>query len=806
MKYAFDTSPKQGFKITHGLTSITGWIFNKSGCGPEEVVVCVCDQRLEAEIVERPDVFERYSSDGLKSLSTGFRLTSNLLKSGKHELTLEVQFPGETSPRFIVEKQIKIFGKTTKQTDLAKGQSRYCVDLPLKSKLIHWGSGLFTFRGWFADADKRPAKRVIGRIGRRIIIAETEARPDVSASLGTASARIRYGFKAEFTTGPGPKFLKIEVETEDGRAFEIHRQLLFNTIFNFRKDSYELWIKRRDTFYPRRLQDDLASLAKIEEGPTISVLLPTYNTDPFFLRKTVESVVEQIYPNWELCIADDASTSEETNRELKEIEKLSPKIKVTYREKNGHISEASNSALGLSTGDWVCFLDHDDLLSPRALLKFAEAIAADSKLRFIYSDEDKIDTKGRRKEPHFKTDWNPDLLYSQNYICHLTAIQKDLITAVGGFRKGLEGAQDHDLFLRTTQRLNAEQILHIPEVLYSWRMIEGSTATSSWEKDYTHKAGLKAVADLFGNSVEAVTDGTVANVYRVKFKIPAPTPKASIMIPMRDQADVTKQCIDSIFEKSSYENFEILILDNDSQLPATREYFEEIAKNPKIRIISYPKPFNYSAINNFGASHAAGDILVLLNNDIEVISGDWIEELVRHAVRPEIGCVGAKLYYPDDTIQHAGVIVGIGGVAGHSQKHLDREAYGYHSRLLTTQNYTAVTAACLAIRKETYQELDGFDENLAVAFNDVDFCIRADKKGYRNLWTPHCELYHHESKSRGQDDTPAKAARFKSEITYLKSKHDLKHDRFYNVNLDPANERFMILSHGGQKRSRETAL
>jgi len=550
--------------------------------------------------------------------------------------------------------------------------------------------------------------------------------------------------------------------------------------------SYEKWIKvnEKDNFivYPLKF------------SPLISIIVPTYNTDKKYLIEMLESVLAQTYKKWELCIADDASSNDETIEVLKKYESKYKNIKVTYRKNNGHISRTSNSALELATGEYIVFLDHDDTLAPNALYEIAKKLNENRELKFIYTDEDKIDENGNRYEPHFKSGWNPDMFLSQNYICHLTCIKKDIVDKVGGFRIGYEGSQDYDLFLRCISLIDDSQIDRVEKILYHWRAIKGSTALDSNAKDYTHDAGYNALVDYVSKIDKEikVEDGKVPNTYKVVYPIKT-SPLVSILIPTRDGYDILYKCVESILEKTTYENYEILILDNETTCDKTLNYFEELEKKHNIKVLKYPYAFNYSAINNFGVKYAKGEILALVNNDIEVISPNWLTEMVSHAIRSDVGAVGSMLYYSNDTIQHAGVVLGIGGVAGHSHKYFQRGDYGYFSRLQIVQNYSAVTGACLVVEKKLYEEVNGLNEvDLKVAFNDVDFCLKLLEKGYRNVWTPYAELYHHESISRGSEDTPEKKKRFKQEIAYMQNrwKKYLKKDNFYNKNLTLKHENF----------------
>lgn len=542
---------------------------------------------------------------------------------------------------------------------------------------------------------------------------------------------------------------------------------------------------------------EVSSLLKsLKQSPLISVIVPVYNTDDSFLRDCLDSVLAQSYNNWELCIADDASTNPNIKQVLDEYQAKDTRIKVVYRTENGHISSASNSACELATGSWLALLDHDDLLHEHALLHVVHTLNSNPNSEFIYSDEDKIDANGQRFDPHFKSDWNLDLLYSQNYVSHLGVYKTEIVKRIGGFRVGLEGSQDYDLLLRYSREIDQSKIRHIPKILYHWRAVEGSTALAAVEKSYTTEAGVRALNDHF-KALGAATDvcqGLLPNTYRATW-LHQEHPLVSLLMPTRNGMAITKQAIDSILNLTDYPNYEIILIDNQSDCSDALAYFNSLKDNSRIRVLRYPHPFNYSAINNFAARQAKGSVLGLVNNDIEVINPQWLTEMVSHAMRNDIGCVGAKLYYPNNTIQHAGVIMGIGGVGGHSHKYFKREEHGYFSRLKLVQNLSAVTAACLVIRKSVFHEVEGLNESsLTIAFNDVDLCLKVKSAGYRNLWTPFAELYHHESISRGAEDNPAKVKRFNQEVDYMKATWhtDKSPDPYYSCNLTLEHEDFSI--------------
>ena len=521
--------------------------------------------------------------------------------------------------------------------------------------------------------------------------------------------------------------------------------------------------------------------------PIISVVLPVYNTHEPFLRAALDSVLEQSHPNWELCIADDCSTELHVRTVLDEYVQRDSRVRVIYREENGHISEASNSALSLATGEWVAFLDHDDVLHPRALQFVAEAIADNPSASLIYSDEDKIDQYDERYSPYFKCDYNYELLLAQNMISHLGVYRRSLVEEVGAFRPGFEGSQDYDLALRVIERIGSDQVLHLPRVLYHWRAHRGSTAATAEAKPYAAEAARRAVAEhlqRIGVEGTVVPAPEAPSMNRVKYSLPAVAPKVSIVICTRDRADLLASCVDSLAERSTYQNYEVLIVDNGSTEEATFRLFRRLPSE-RFRILRDDSAFNFSALNNRAVRRAEGDYICLLNNDIEVQSADWIEEMLSFAMQPGVGAVGARLWYPGGGLQHAGVILGLIGIASHVHRTLRSGELGYFARAALHQSFSAVTGAALMIRKSTYQEVGGFDEKLQVLFNDIDFCLRVREAGYRNVWTPYAEMIHHESATRGYDVAPHQKARAEQESLLMKQRWGdlLRRDPAYSLNL-----------------------
>lgn len=527
--------------------------------------------------------------------------------------------------------------------------------------------------------------------------------------------------------------------------------------------------------------------------PLISLIMPVFNMNSLVLDKAIESVKNQLYANWELCIVDDASTNKETIDYLSNIK--DDKIKIKFLSQNLNISGASNQALDLAVGEYIGFLDHDDTLTIDALYEVVNSLNT-YKFDLVYSDEDKVTINEDYITPFYKPDFSPDLFLSQNYICHFTVINKTIIDQIGGFRVGFEGAQDYDLFLRAIEKANS--IHHIPKILYHWRMIPGSTAQNFSEKSYADVAAMKALneAALRQNIKADVHPGSIPGTYFFQRKILS-NPLVSIIIPFKDKPELITKCINSIINKSTYKNFEIIGVSNNSIEPSTYKALDELTSlDERIKFINYNIAFNYSKINNYAVTFAKGEHIIFLNNDIEIISQDWIEKLLEHSQRKEVGAVGGKLYYPNNLIQHAGVILGINGVAGHSHKYFKREDAGYFNRLAVIQNIAAVTGACLMVKRSLHEKLGGFDEeNLPIAFNDVDFCLRLLEKGYFNVFTPYCEAYHYESISRGYEDSPEKVKRFQKEAKYLQIRHSMilsEGDPFYNINLTTSKENYDI--------------
>lgn len=551
------------------------------------------------------------------------------------------------------------------------------------------------------------------------------------------------------------------------------------------QSSYPSWLERNEHFDFEQIN---AEIAGFHYQPKISIAMPVYNVEEKWLRRCIDSILIQAYSNWELCMADDASTDPKVRELLTEYSNSDERIKVVFRPENGHISEATNSALTLATGEFVALLDNDDELSRIAFYEVVKALNENPELDLIYSDEDKIDMEGNRSDPSFKPDWSPDLLLGTNYISHLGVYRRTILEEIGGFRKGYEGSQDYDLVLRFTEKTTSERIKHISKVLYHWRMLPTSTAVDQSSKGYAFEAGLRAVQDaLVRRGIKGhATHGRANGLYDVYYEIESEE-LVSIIIPTKNGYKDVKRCVSSIIEKTTYPNYEIIIADNGSTDEKMKELYDSFKQklNERFRVVVIDIPFNFSKINNIAAKDAKGKYLLFLNNDTEVINADWLKLMVSFAQQERIGCVGAKLLYPNNTIQHAGVILGLGGIAGHGHYGYPHGDLGYFGKLALNVDYLAVTAACLLMRKQDFEAVSGFDEDFTVAFNDVDLCLKVKQLGRDNVWLHEAELYHFESQTRGYDDKGKKKKRFEKEKAMMEHKWSnlIEDDPFYNPNL-----------------------
>lgn len=522
-----------------------------------------------------------------------------------------------------------------------------------------------------------------------------------------------------------------------------------------------------------------------EYMPLISIVVPIYNTPKSFFEEMVQSVINQTYSNWELCLADGGS-KEEMLQILEIYKNKDSRIKIKCLSENLGISGNTNAGLEMATGEYIALLDHDDLLTDDALFEVVKVINNENKPDFIYTDEDKIDEHSKKVfDPHFKPDFSPDTLRSYNYITHFSVFTREVLKKAGNFNKDCDGSQDYDIILRITEKAN--KVIHISKILYHWRTHMNSVALNPQSKRYAYEAAKVALTNhlarvgLKGMPI----DGKFLGSYKIEYDIEE-KPLISIIIPNKDNKEDLEKCIKSVLDKSTYTNIEIIVVENNSSTTEIKEYYDELAAYKNIKVVKWEKEFNYSAINNYGVKFAKGEYMILLNNDTEVISPNWIEQMLMYCQREDMGVVGAKLYYPDDTIQHAGVVVGLAGSAGHIHHHCLKEEFGYFGRACIVQNLSAVTAACLMIKRKVFDKLEGFDENYAVALNDVDLCLRVREAGYLVVFNPYAELYHYESKSRGQEDTIEKIKRFENEVERFTNKwKDIieNGDKYYNINL-----------------------
>ena len=584
------------------------------------------------------------------------------------------------------------------------------------------------------------------------------------------------------------------LKNKENRKMFIKKVKEIGFLKGFKYSFYKLVVPESKEYQEEKYNKWRSEKATIKENkefkyePLISIITPLYNTPKEFFIDYIKSLQEQTYTNWEVCLVDASET------QLEYVKNINDKrLKYKRLEENKGISENSNEAIQMASGEFLALVDHDDIIAPNALNEVVKKLNEKPETDFIYSDEDKFEGNvENRFYPFFKPDFSPDFLRSNNYICHLSVIRKTLVEKIGGFRKEFDGAQDYDLILRITE--NTDKIEHIPEILYHWRIHSTSTAQNMETKNYAIEAGRRAIEEHCKRlelPIEKVESIKPLGSYRIKYKVIG-EPLISIIIPNKDSVKYLKRAINSIL-KSTYKNYEIIIVENNSTKKSTFKYYEKIKSFAKI--IKYEGEFNYSKINNFGVTYANGEYLLLLNNDIKVITKDWLEEMLSICQREDVGIVGAKLLYSDKTVQHAGVVVGMGGIAGHVNRLISDKNPGYFGRVAVINNYSAVTAACLMTKKELYEKVEGLDEKFKVAFNDVDFCMKIRKLQKLVVYTPFARLFHYESKSRGYEDTPEKLERFNGEIKLFESKwkDELeKGDPYFNPNLDLFSEQCEI--------------
>lgn len=556
---------------------------------------------------------------------------------------------------------------------------------------------------------------------------------------------------------------------------------------------YPAWIARFDRIDAGDRAALLESIGRRGNRPLVSVLMPTYESDLPDLRAAVESVRRQLYPHWELCIVDDGSTDEAVQRYLTELGE-EPRIRVATQTRNQGIAATLNATLAMATGEFVAFLDHDDLLHEAALLRIVEAIDRHPDAQLLYTDEDLLDEHGTRTRPHFKPDWNEEWIRTTNYVLHLCVAATAAARGIGGFRAGLDGVQDWDFVLRLSEAAGPSRIVHVPQVLYHWRIRPGSTAAGINQKAGIEAAQRKTMQDMLARRDMAATIARSSAGFTLRYHVPSPAPLVSIVIPTRDAAELLRRCIASIAAKTNYPAYETVIVDHETRDPAAVALLAELARQPAIRVVPFAGEFNYAAECNLGAAEARGDILVLLNNDVEIADPSWLDVLVGHAVQPDVGVVGALLLYPDDTIQHAGVVLGLNGTADRPYLGYQRGHPGIAGRATSAQDVTAVVTACAAVRRDVFAQAGGLDPSFAVSHNDLDFCLRVRSLGYRNVIAPAAVLYHHEGASRGLEDSPADRARADDEAARFLARWGriVADDPCYNPNLTLAGAAFAL--------------
>ncbi len=715
-------------------------------------------------------------------------------------------------------------GESTKAYTISKAKlMRLSKEISYYVENCHRGDGRLTVTGWcmsdgevkleLLNAAKQPISEKVDHYYRKDLLSifpecEIENKPGFSISAkvedsehGPFFLEMRNAHQVSFTKlrkwDEGTKLQYVMEKAGDAVRY-LERNGVSATIYKINSklrkkegNSYENWRKKYMV-----TEEELAEQRKVQftSPKRFSVIVPLYQTKPEYLCAMIDSILAQTYPHWQLCMAN--ASPEELTPILEEYAARDSRICFINLEKNEGISGNTNAALALADGDYIVLADHDDIVPANALYEFAVAIEKEPDIDMLYSDEDKVDMSGKKYfEPHFKSDFNLDLLCSVNYICHLFAAKKDVVERAGNFRTEYDGAQDLDFILRCSEQ--AKHIHHVPKILYHWRCHIDSTAANPESKLYAFEAGRRAIEAHYERmGIPArVENAGFYGMYRTRYEWKE-EPLVSIIIPNKDHAADLAKCINSIYEKSDYRNFELIIVENNSTEEETFAYYEKLStEHENVHVVYYEGGFNYSKINNFGAAAARGEYFLLLNNDTEMIDGGAIWELLGYCMREDVGAVGAKLLYEDDTIQHAGVVVGFGGTAGHTFIGKNRYDTGYFGRILCAQDYSAVTAACMMTKRSVYEAVGGLTEELAVAFNDIDYCLKVRKLGKLVVYNPYAELYHYESKSRGFEDSPEKVERFNGETEILLSFwRDLieSGDPYYNCNLTLDNSDFSL--------------
>ena len=806
IKYYFNINDVRIHAKNDDILIIQGW-FRKNNPEHNKIKIYLDDKELDFELHE-------YSDDNIKkkyitldnSVDTEYHFYVKLPEDYKEYEKLYIFTVNQD------KKKLMLHITTEHLEDMRKGLI-FCVDniqsIKETKKCI--------VTGWVVSDDSVEFLITNPRGEKQKIKVSQDARMDVVANFKETSLETKCGFQIEFDYSASSKFiLKLKTQKKES-------SYLFTVKQGFHKNrKNRLWLMKQGFIYLRcyglkktirailkKLKHEnhkgldygtwrmnhIASAKELEEQrnkknsyePKFSIVVPLYKTPKNYLDEFVNSVIEQTYSHWELCLSDGSGINSPLKKILESYEQKDGRIKIIQHNKQLQISDNTNKAIEAASGDFIVFADHDDLLSPDALYECVKILNNDKNIDIIYSDEDKISMDGKEFfQPHFKSDFNIDLLCSMNYISHLFVVKKDIINKVGLLNPEFDGAQDYDLILRCIEI--TKNIHHISKVLYHWRAHKDSTAENPESKLYAFEAGKRAIEAHYKrlNIPATVEHGTYHGLYRTHYHWDE-QPLISILIPNKDHISDLKSCISSIDKKSTYKNYEYIIIENNSEDSATFEYYEELKKkNPKVNIVYYEGDFNYSKINNFGVQYAKGDYLLLLNNDTEIINKDCLEELIGFCMRTDVGIVGARLYYGDNTIQHAGVVVGFGGIAGHTFIGASKYDNGYFSRIICAQNYSAVTAACMMVKKDVFDEVGGLSEELKIAFNDIDFCMKVRRIGKLVVYNPYAELYHYESKSRGLEDTPEKVKRFNGEIDIFTEKWPeilRDGDPYYNINL-----------------------
>lgn len=807
---------------------IVGWAFLKSGKNKNlQVYINNKQTEMYMKYIDRADVQKMYKDYNI-NLNSGFVIDVEFEVENQNECNIGI---GYESGQILFEANLKEYMEFEVEPEI-----KYYIEQTV------YNNEIISIDGWgfttsvidMQKIDSVPVElSVINEDGQQeTFMLKRKYRADVNENFGLEKSKKEFGFEVKWKNTQknkgiytvvlkggktSEKFIVecnklVDQAREENRKYENFFDMLKNrdeelfiddwhylVNFGWKKycdrikkrfqDTEEVYNVWRKKYIPnaRKLKKQRAE--KLDYEPCISIIVPTYKTPEKFLKEMIDSVRNQSYENWELCIGDGSVTEDTVKNVVESYQKKDKRIKMLCLSENLGIAGNTNAALSIATGDYIALLDHDDILAPDALYEVVKWMNEHYKdeTDVIYTDEDKVsfDLKDYF-EPHFKSDYNLDLIRSNNYICHLFVAGKSIVDQVGGFRKEYDGSQDYDFILRCIEQ--SKHVEHVPKVLYHWRCHPGSTAANQESKMYCYEAGKRAIENhlkRMGEDDCQVVMTEHLGFYHVIYPI-REQKKVSIIIPNKDQKEILERCIESVIQKTDYKNYEIIIVENNSTTNEIFEYYKTIEQRENIRVVIWKDKFNYSAINNFGVRYANGEYLLFLNNDIEVIRENWLSEMLANVQRKEVGIVGAKLLYPDNMVQHAGVIIGMGGIAGHPLSRHPADDCGYFARGIIQQNLNAVTAACMLTKKEVYEKVNGFEEKLAVAFNDIDLCLKVRKAGYLIVYDPEALLYHHESISRGKEDTLEKRNRFEGEVDYMAKKwKDVleKGDEYYNPNL-----------------------